>query len=107
MLHIIDHHNSVTTHIPTDGISMADAHLLIKGLRFYENVYINYASDEPLFNGDDTPSWSNQDCAIYYEDIYTDGMHPYLWFRYEDGKWVGCEEPDFAPHAQWVQHEIS
>ena len=99
MLYIVDHHNSVTTAIHTTNLTPEDAHRLILGLRFFDNVYLNYASDEPLFKNDDTPSWSNQDCVIYF--------YQQTYMVYEDGKWKACDEPDLAPHAQWVQHEIS
>jgi len=111
MLYIVDHHNSVTTAIHTANLTPEDAHRLILGLRFFDNVYLNYANDEPLFKNDDTPSWSNQDCVIYfYRQLPTtpSAFEPsWAYMVYEDGKWKACDEPDLAPHAQWVQHEIS
>ena len=111
MLYIVDHHNSFTTAIHTNQLTPNDALLLIQGLRFYQNVYINYQKEDDLFDNEDAPSWSNQDCVIYfYQQLPTtpSAFEPsWAYMVYEDGKWKACDEPDLAPHAQWVQHEIS
>tara|TARA_R110002126_G_scaffold108515_1_gene245129 strand:+ start:179 stop:496 length:318 start_codon:yes stop_codon:yes gene_type:complete len=105
MLYIIDHHNSFTTAIHTTNMGGHDALLMLQGLRFYDNVYLNYANDEDLFKSDDTPSWSNQDCVVYYHAKTED-----KWFEYEVGKhtprWRALEgKPDLCDDH--LKHDIS
>ena len=105
MLYIVDHHNSFTTAIHTIATGGHDALLMLQGLRFYDNVYLNYASDEDLFKNDDTPSWSNQDCVVYYYNRHED-----QWFVYEVGKhtprWKALDsKPNLCENYHW--HDIS
>ena len=43
MLYLVDHHNEVTTAVHlSDEVNFEDIGNLIMGLRFFDNVYINY-----------------------------------------------------------------
>jgi hypothetical protein len=106
MLYIVDHHNSFTTAIHTTRMGSHDALLMLQGLRFYDNVYLNYASNEDLFKNDDTPSWSNQDCEVYYHNKHED-----LWFEYQVGKhtprWAEVRGKPNLYEDQHHWHDIS
>ena len=115
MLYIVDHHNSFTTCMHTTHVSSDDLLVLIQGLRFYQNVYINYEVDDDLFKDDakSCPSWSNQDCQVFYYG------KDERWYRYEDRRpwprWVALDEkpnlyePDFSGKPddnRWHWHDI-
>tara|TARA_B100000123_G_scaffold24504_1_gene16844 strand:- start:1041 stop:1391 length:351 start_codon:yes stop_codon:yes gene_type:complete len=105
-LYIVDHHNEFTTAIHTHRLTADDALLMLQGLRFYENVYLNYASTKDLFKNDDTPSWCNQDCVVYM-NYSTEGK----WFEYEVGKhvprWKALEaKPDLC-EGEFHWHDIN
>jgi len=108
MLYIVDHHNSFTTAIHIRRVNAVDILSLIQGLRFYQNVYINYEKDDDLFDADGCPSWSNQDCIIYWHDDRGN------WSQFEERPndswaWCSCDEPDLMPHmaiGNWTYHEI-
>jgi len=108
-VYIIDHHNSFTTRLAVGHTaSVQEVGNLIVGLRFYRNVYINYQSDKELFDENDAPSWSNQDCIIYWHDDR--GGWSQFEERPNDGwAWCSCDEPDLMPHmaiGNWTYHEI-
>ncbi len=121
MLYIVDHHNSFTTAIHVRRVNAPDLLSLIQGLRFYQNVYINYEKDDDLFDADGCPTWSNQDCEIFYygRDVYTADSKDEVWFKYIDGSqphWLkltqkpNLEEPtlDEPKNAyRWHWHDIS
>jgi hypothetical protein len=121
MLYIVDHHNSFTTAIHTRRVNAVDILSLIQGLRFYQNVYINYEKDDDLFDADGCPSWSNQDCEIFYhgKDVYSADGKDEVWFKYIDGsqpRWQkleakpNLEEPTFDEpknEYRWHWHDIS
>ena len=113
MLHIVDHHNSFTTCMHTTHVSSDDLLVLIQGLRFYQNVYINYEADDDLFKADGCPTWGNQDCEIFYYG------KDERWYMYEDRRpwprWVALDEkpnlyePAFSGKPddnRWHWHDI-
>tara|TARA_R100001126_G_C4854675_1_gene163899 strand:- start:8 stop:382 length:375 start_codon:yes stop_codon:yes gene_type:complete len=112
MLYLVDHHNSVTTAVHlSDEVNFDDIGNLIIGLRFFDNVYINYQSDEDLFKSDDTPSWCNQDVIIYFEYL-EDGVVKYIQYNYganDFNRWTPCDKPDLRPQmsiGKWGWHDI-
>lgn len=114
MLYIVDHHNSFTTAIHTRQLAPDDALLLIQGLRFYQNVYLNYQKDDDLFDADGCPSWKNQDCNIYmyYKDEWLACIHTqysgYIWQKLTAKP--NLEEPELnEPNNtyRWHWHDIS
>lgn len=106
MLYIIDHHNGFTTAVHTKRLDVNELTIIIQGLRFYQNVYINYDSNKDLFDDEGCPSWSNQDCQIVYQSPVTDD-----WFMYEDGstpQFVKLkDEPNLNRNEDgWHWHDI-
>ena len=112
MLYLVDHHNEVTTAVHlSDEVNFEDIGNLIMGLRFFDNVYINYQSEDDLFKSDDTPSWCNQDVIIYFE-FHEEGAVKYMQYHQTDDdfkRWQPCGKPDLMPQmsiGKWGWHDI-